>query len=217
MSDSLSPISKFPALYGIVDLGYVQPGQICAAADAMIRGGIRILQLRAKNHTPAEILRMAIDLHQVTSAAGVPLIVNDHIDIALQSGAEGVHVGQDDAPVTQVRALVGENFIVGKSTHSLAQAQKAAAEPVDYIGFGPLFTTPTKPGRPAIGLSDIRAARDTLPANFPIYCIGGIKRENLPEIIAAGARRAVIVSGILQAADIAACTADCITLLSRQN
>jgi thiamine-phosphate pyrophosphorylase len=180
----------------------------------MIDGGIRILQLRAKGHAPADILRMAIELHKVTSAANVPLIINDHVDIALESGAEGVHVGQDDTSIAQVRAQVGENFIVGKSTHSLAQAQQAATEPINYIGFGPLFVTATKPGRPAIGLQDIRAAHDTLPACFPIYCIGGIKKENLPEIIAAGAKRAVIVSGILQADDIAAYTADCIRVLS---
>ena len=180
----------------------------------MIDGGIRILQLRAKGHAPADILRMAIDLHTVTSAASIPLIINDHVDIALQSGAEGVHVGQDDTSIQEVRAQVGENFIVGKSTHSLAQARQAATESVDYIGFGPLFVTATKPGRPAIGLADIRVAHESLPADFPIYCIGGIKKENLPEIIAAGAKRAVIVSGILQAPDISSYTADCISLLS---
>ena len=201
-------------LYGIVDLGYVLPENICSAAQAMIDGGIGILQLRAKGHKPADILRMARELHPVTKAAGVPLIINDHVDIALESGAEGVHVGQDDTSVADVRARVGENFIVGKSTHILDQAKEAATEPVDYIGFGPLFVTPTKPGRPAIGLENIRPAHEALPDDFPIYCIGGIKKENLPTIIEAGAKRAVIVSGILQADDIAAYTAQCIGLLS---
>ena len=92
-------------------------------------------------------------------------------------------------------------MIIGKSTHSLAQATAAAADGADYIGFGPLFATPTKPGRPAIGLDDIRRVHELV--QIPIFCIGGIKLENLPTIIAAGARRVVIVSGLLQAPDIA--------------
>ena len=123
-------------------------------------------------------------------------------------GAQGAHVGQDDFSVADARwragrALAGEVTlpIIGKSTHSLAQAMAAETEGADYIGFGPLFATPTKPGRPAIGLDEIRKAHER--ARIPIFCIGGIKLENLEAVIAAGARRVVIVSGLLQAADLA--------------
>jgi len=124
-------------------------------------------------------------------------------------GADGAHVGQDDLAVDDARwragrALAGEVPlpIIGKSTHSIEQAVAAAEAGADYIGFGPLFPTPTKAGRPAIGLSDIARVHELV--KIPIFCIGGIKLANLPEVIAAGARRVVVVSGILQAPDITA-------------
>jgi len=192
---------KFPSLYGIIDTGYVAEGDLARVTAALLEGGIGILQFRAKGVEPSRVRDLAGALHALTRAAGVPLILNDYPGIAAEIGAEGVHVGQDDASVEAARALVGDAAIVGKSTHSLAQARAAAAERVDYIGFGPLFATPTKPGRPAIGTGDLRAVHGEL--NLPIYCIGGIKRDNLSAVLAAGARRVVIVSGLLQAPDIA--------------
>jgi thiamine-phosphate pyrophosphorylase len=127
------------------------------------------------------------------------LILNDFAEVAAAVGCEGVHVGQDDAGVAWVRAVVGPGKIVGKSTHSVAQAVAAHAEGADYIGFGPLHATPTKPGRPAIGLADIEEVHRLVP--IPIFCIGGIKQANLEEICSAGARRVVIVSEMLVAAD----------------
>ena len=105
----------------------------------------------------------------------------------------------DSMSVAEARAAAGRPVLIGKSTHSLLQARAALQEGADYIGFGPLFATPTKPGRPAIGLQDIAAVHEEV--SLPIFCIGGIKNENLPEVIAAGARRVVIVSGWLQAGD----------------
>jgi len=140
-------------------------------------------------------------LHEITTQAGLPLIINDHAKVAREVPVEGVHVGQDDLPLAQVREIAGPNCLVGKSTHSLMQAQRAAAEGADYIGFGPLFATPTKPDYQPIGLEEIRAVHSAV--QLPIFCIGGIKLENLPEVMAAGARRVVIVSGLLQAPDVA--------------
>jgi thiamine-phosphate pyrophosphorylase len=148
------------------------------------------------------IEELAHRLHAVSRPAGVPLIINDHPEIAAAVGCEGVHVGQDDAPIASARAVIGPGRIVGKSTHSLVQAEAAVAEGADYIGFGPLFPTPTKAGRPGIGLDDIAEVHRRV--SVPIFCIGGVKIENLPAIVRAGARRVVIVSGILQAAGIAA-------------
>jgi thiamine-phosphate pyrophosphorylase len=188
-------------LYGILDLGYVGPADALRVASAMLAGGVDIVQLRAKQHILSGITELAQELHRLTSAAGIPLVINDHAEIAREVGAEGVHVGQDDAAIADVRAIVGPNCFVGRSTHSLAQARQAAAEGADYIGFGPLFATPTKPDYQPIGLADIRAVHAEL--TLPIFCIGGIKLHNLPEVIAAGARRVVIVSELLRAPDVA--------------
>ncbi len=170
-------------------------------AAGMIAGGVDILQLRAKEREVEEITQLARELQRVAAAANVPLIINDHPEIAREVGAAGVHVGQDDLSISEVRSIVAPRTFVGRSTHSLAQARAAAAEGADYIGFGPLFATPTKPNYVPIGLGKIKAAHDAV--TLPIFCIGGIKLENLAEVIAVGARRVVIVSGLLQASDVA--------------
>ena len=167
----------------------------------MIEGGVDIVQLRAKNEPPAEIASVGTELHAITRNHGVPLVINDHPEVARQIGAEGVHVGQDDLTVAAARDAAGAHCFVGKSTHSVEQAVRAAEEGADYIGFGPLFATPTKPDYTPIGTSEIQAVHSGV--RVPIFCIGGIKLHNLPQVVAAGARRAVIVSGLLQAPDIA--------------
>lgn len=188
-------------LYGIIDLGYVKAGAISETAARMIAGGVDIIQLRAKKHDVSAVTKMAEQLHRITSTSKIPLVINDHPAIARDVGAEGVHVGQDDLSVEEAREIAGNNCTVGKSTHSLDQANRAVAEGADYIGFGPLFATPTKPEYVPIGLGDIAAVHAAL--EVPIFCIGGIKLDNLPQVIAAGAHRVVIVSGLLQAADVA--------------
>lgn len=188
-------------LYGIVDLGYVSAEAAPLAAEKLLEGGVDVLQLRAKNVPESVMARLAEEIHDLASPLGVPLILNDYPELLRDVPAEGAHVGQDDMSVAEARAAVGRPVIIGKSTHSLAQARAAAEEGADYIGFGPLFATPTKPGRPAIGLRDIAAVHEEV--DIPIFCIGGIKSKNLSEVIAAGARRVVVVSGWLQAEDIA--------------
>ena len=186
-------------LYGIIDLGYVEPAAVTAMAESLIAGGIDLLQLRAKNRPVEEVTRLAADLHRVTTAHNVPLIINDHPEVAAAVGAEGVHVGQDDLSIEQARKSAGPNCAVGKSTHSVDQAILAFYEGADYIGFGPIFQTPTKPDYVPVGLDDV--ARVHASVRIPIFCIGGIKLDNLPKVIEAGARRVVIVSGLLQASD----------------
>jgi thiamine-phosphate pyrophosphorylase len=196
-------------LYGILDTGYVAPEAMPQMAQLMISGGVDILQVRAKGCTALQVKAMLAAVRPISREAGIPLVVNDFPELA--PDADAVHVGQDDAPLAQIRAQHPELAILGKSTHSLSQAVAAAAEGADYIGFGPLFPTPTKAGRPSIGIQDIAAVHRQV--SIPIFCIGGIKRENLPEVIAAGARRIVVVSGILQAADVIGYTRDCLQLL----
>ena len=188
-------------LYGILDLSYVECSEAEAIAGQMVDGGVDLIQLRAKEYPSAEIAKIATAIHDVTSRRGVPLIINDHPEIARLVAAEGVHVGQDDLSIAEAREIAGPSCMVGKSTHSVDQAIRAFYEGADYIGFGPIFATPTKPDYPPIGLEEIRKVHEAV--HIPIFCIGGIKLDNLPEVIEAGARRVVIVSGLLQAKDIA--------------
>jgi thiamine-phosphate pyrophosphorylase len=187
-------------LYGIVDLNYVNAVNALRVTAAMIEGGVDLIQLRGKQKSPDELMDLAAELHQITSRSSIPLIVNDHAEIARRVPVEGVHVGQDDDPIAVAREKSGRNVTVGKSTHSLAQAIAAQSQGADYIGFGPIFATPTKPEYQPIGLADIK--RVHADVTLPIFCIGGIKIENLEQVITAGARRVVIVSGLLQAEDI---------------
>jgi thiamine-phosphate pyrophosphorylase len=198
-------------LYGILDLGYVAPARIHEVAQALIAGGVDVLQLRGKNVPVCDLTEMAGALHQITAASDVPLVVNDHPRVACEVAVEGVHVGQDDQAIAVVRETVGRPIWVGKSTHSVTQAIAAEREGADYIGFGPVYATPTKRDYAPIGVNDIDPVHRVL--NLPIFCIGGIKLHNLPNVIAAGAKRAVIVSGLLLADDIAEYTRSCRNLL----
>lgn len=188
-------------LYGIIDLGYVAIHDASRVLHEMLFGGVDIVQLRAKTQSLSEIAKLGRELHRTTSDAGLPLVINDHPEVARDIGAEGVHVGQDDMAVAEARRITGGQCFVGKSTHSVRQANAAEVEGADYIGFGPLFATPTKPDYTPVGLAEIREVHTQVP--LPIFCIGGIKLENLAQVIAAGAARVVIVSGLLQAPDIA--------------
>ena len=199
-------------LYGIVDLGYVDANESERVTKAMIDGGVDLIQLRAKRQTAAEIVDLAGKLHALTSAAGIPLIVNDHAEVAGQVPVEGVHVGQDDDSIAIAREKAGRKILVGRSTHSLEQAIAAQKEGADYIGFGPIFATPTKPDYKAIGFDQIKAAHEQV--RVPIFCIGGIKIDNLGEVLGAGGKRVAIVSGLLKAPDIAKYARACKALLN---
>lgn len=201
-------------LYGIVDLGYVGPDRVASVTTQLIDGGIDILQLRAKQRSKAEIVRFAEAMLPITRGAGVPLILNDHPDLLRDVDADGCHVGQEDLGVDAVRDLVQRSCIIGKSTHSLAEALAAEKEGADYIGFGPLFPTATKPDAKPIGLSDIRAVHQQV--RVPIFCIGGIKLDNLPGILLAGCKRVCIVSELLLASDVAKRTREVKSVLVSQ-
>ena len=212
MAHSPQPALREAQLYGILDLGYVSQESAPGLASRMLAGGVQILQLRAKNHETRRLLPLACELAKLCSKYQVPFILNDYPELVPESGADGAHVGQDDMPVADARKLAGEHAIIGKSTHSITQALAAQKEGPDYIGFGPLFATPTKPDYAPIGLHEIRSVHKLIIS--PIFCIGGIKRENLPEVIAAGAQRVVIVSGILQAQNPQAYCQDCRHILT---
>ncbi|MDA8969137.1 thiamine phosphate synthase [Akkermansiaceae bacterium] len=207
---TLSPEAR---LYGILDLGYVEIKDALAVAESLILGGASLLQLRAKGHDPDTLLDLAKELNVLCSKHHVPFIINDHVQLAKDCGAPGLHLGQDDGSLDEARAILGQHVLVGRSTHSVEQAQAALAEGADYIGFGPLFPTPTKKGRPSIGLENIAIVERTVGCAIPVFCIGGIKPANLPEVKASGAQRVVIVSHLLQAADITSETQSILTKL----
>jgi thiamine-phosphate pyrophosphorylase len=202
-------------LYGILDLGYVSVADAEDVAKSLMDGGVDLVQLRGKKHSVDKLVDLAARLHQITAAAGTPLIVNDHAEVAARVSLEGVHVGQDDESVSTVREKAGREIIVGKSTHSLEQAIAAERDGADCIGFGPIFATPTKPDYKPIGLKQIKPAHATV--QLPIFCIGGIKLENLGQLLAAGAKRVAIVSGLLKAPDIAKYARACKALLTPES
>ena len=191
-----------PRLYCILDLGYVPEENAETVTASLLAGGAHLLQLRAKGKDLATIERVARRLLPLCRAAGVPFILNDFPVLAAALDADGVHIGQDDGPLAAAREIVGPGKIIGRSTHSLDQASAALAEGFDCIGFGPLFPTPTKAGRPAIGLHEIAAMEREVGSKIPAFCIGGITRETLPQVLAAGARRVVIVSDLLTSSNV---------------
>ena len=202
-------------LYGILDLGYVRKSDATHAAEAMIKGGVDLIQLRGKDQSIDELVEVAAELHELTARSITPLIVNDHAEVASKVPVEGVHVGQDDDSIEIVRRKAGRPVVVGKSTHSLGQARAAQREGADYIGFGPIFATPTKPDYRPIGLKEIN--RVHLDVTVPIFSIGGIKIDNLEQVIAAGAYRVAIVSGLLKAPDIVEYARACRKLLTLES
>ena len=196
-------------LYGIIDLGYVEESNFTHVAEQMIEGGVDMIQLRGKGKSLDKLAGYAACLHEITARYSTPLIVNDHAEIASQLPVEGAHVGQDDDSVEVARRKAVRAVLIGKSTHSIEQALAAQREGADYIGFGPIFATPTKPDYRPIGLSDIRQVHAEI--SLPIFCIGGINIDNLQSVIGAGAKRVVMVSALLKAhsiVDYARCATD---------
>lgn len=193
-------------LYGILDSGYVAESDMMSVATSLLDGGAGILQLRAKNYDESEVLSLfdktLRDLPALCQSHGVPLIINDFPQIAVKIGADGVHIGQDDGSIEAVRLIVGNKMLIGRSTHSVNQALEAHRQGFDYIGFGPLFPTPTKKGRPGIGLENVEQIQKTVGDSIPMFCIGGVKPDNLELVLASGARRVVIVSALLQSTDV---------------
>jgi thiamine-phosphate pyrophosphorylase len=169
--------------------------------DAALAGGVDIVQLREKSLEAGPELAALEVIAEACARHGALLAVNDRADVALAAGADVLHLGQDDLPVPWARRIIGEDMVIGRSTHDHAQARVAAAEPgVDYFCTGPCWPTPTKPGRPAPGLELVRTTAEAAPER-PWFAIGGIDAARLPAVLAAGASRVVVVRAITEAAD----------------
>ncbi|MBF0338643.1 MAG: thiamine phosphate synthase [Nitrospirae bacterium] len=169
------------------------------AMDA-ISGGLKWLQFRDKEASRLQMFKTARLLRALTIANDVTLIINDYPDIALAVDADGVHLGQDDLPVEQVRRLMGDNKIIGVSTHSLDQALEAQRGGADYIGFGPIFATQTKDAGSPKGVDAIRELLAQI--KIPIVAIGGISEDSLGAVLDAGASAVAVASGILEQEDL---------------
>jgi thiamine-phosphate pyrophosphorylase len=170
-------------------------------ADAALAGGVDVIQLREKGmEARAELAALEV-LAEACARHGALLSVNDRADVALAAGADVLHLGQDDLPVPWARKILGDGVVIGRSTHDEAQSRAGAAEAgVDYFCTGPCWPTPTKPGRPAPGLDLVRATARARPTR-PWFAIGGIDEARLPEVLAAGASRVVVVRAITEAED----------------
>ena len=179
-------------------------GDLAEFADAALAGGVDVIQLRDKGAEPLEAKQELAALEVLADACARHdrlLAVNDRADVALAAGADVLHLGQDDLPVEWARRIVGDDVVLGRSSHSPEETLRAADEPgIDYFCVGPCWPTPTKPGRPAPGLDLVRTVTGRRPQR-PWFAIGGIDETTLDEVLAAGAQRIVVVRAITEAED----------------
>ncbi|MCS6889240.1 MAG: thiamine phosphate synthase [Chloroflexus sp.] len=191
------------SLYVVTDAGLARGRSHLAVIEAAIAGGATVVQYREKAASTRQMIAEAQALRELTRRAGVPLIVNDRLDVALAIDADGVHVGQDDMPAALARRLIGPDKILGVSAANLAEAMQAAQDGADYLGVGPIFATPTKPdAAPPIGMEGLRAICRQVA--LPIVAIGGINAANAVDAIRAGAHGVAVVSAVVAAEDVAA-------------
>jgi thiamine-phosphate pyrophosphorylase len=193
-------------LYTFVDTAYLHGRAPDAVARELCAGGSDIVQLRAKQSTVDEIRRMAESILPITRAAGIPLVINDHVAVASEVGAECCHLGQEDffeaghRAVSELRGP-GSGLHVGLSTHAPDQCERAVAAGADYVAIGPVYATGTKPHAQPVTPDYVRWAAGQI--TIPWFAIGGINLDTLDEVLAAGARRICVVSAILNASDVA--------------
>jgi thiamine-phosphate pyrophosphorylase len=186
---------RLPQVYPITDTqisGLSHAEQVAIFAER----GATVVQIREKRATAFEFYEQARAALAIAAERGVHLIINDRVDITLATGATGVHLGQDDLPPEAARRLLGEDAVIGYSTHSVAQALEAARMPIDYLAIGPVFTTSTKENPdPVVGLEGLRAVKAAI-GSLPLVAIGGIKPANTAEVLAAGADSVAMISGL---------------------
>ena len=188
-------------LYVVTDL-HSENSAVLKTIEMAYRGGTDIVQLRSKMLGDAALIRLGKKIRMVATKYRKLFFVNDRVDLAIATGADGIHLGQDDMPVSLARKVsksAGQKLWIGKSTHSLAQALAAVREGADYIGVGPVFLTPTKPRAIPVGLKFVRQACDKI--QIPWVAIGGIDLYNVKDVIASGATRIAVVRAIFNAKD----------------
>ena len=176
-----------------------EPDALVRLVGAVLLGGADVVQLRHKTLARGALLGLARRLAAMVHEAGRLFIVNDHLDIALQAGADGVHLGADDLPLTPARRVAGEGFLIGASANTPELARLAVAAGADYLGAGPAFATAVKPGKAVIGPHGVAAVAAAVAV--PVFAIGGIEAGNLDLLLAAGVHRACVIRGLAETAD----------------
>ena len=176
-----------------------KPPLLVHVVEQAIAGGADVIQLRDKTASDEELLKIASTLLSVTRPSRIPLIINDRVHVAKKSGADGVHLGQEDGSLKAAREILGEGAIIGRSTHSREQALEAVREGFDYIGVGPVFPTPTKPDYAPVGLELVQFAAKSI--SIPFVAIGGIDTSNAAKVVEAGAKTIAVVRAVMRAED----------------
>jgi len=185
----------------VADMEAARGKDLALIVTGAVEGGITLLQLRAKKLNSRPFLDLALKLRPLVRSAGIPLIINDRVDIALASGADGVHLGQNDMPLAAARKLLGEDAVIGISANTVEEARDAESEGADYIGLSPVYSTPSKTDTdPPIGL--VGVGRLTEAVSIPGIAIGGINRANAADIFLAGAAGIAVISAIMAAEDV---------------
>lgn len=186
-------------LYCIIDRAASGGRDVAELTQSAVRGGADVIQLRDKISSSVELIEDAKRCLAIARAASVPFIINDRVDVAKATASDGVHLGQDDVSVAFAREVLGEMSLIGVSTHNKEQATKALNDGADYIGCGPLYTTPTKPNYKEVGLELINLARVCFRGT--VVCIGGIQLNNIEQVVNAGGSCVAVVRAICAADD----------------
>lgn len=191
-------------LYAVTDRSWVSKQSLYEQVEDALKGGVTCVQLREKTLDEANFLKEAREIRQLCKRYGVPFLINDNLEVAIACGADGVHVGQDDLPVTEVRRRVGDGMIVGVSAHNVEEAKRAVAGGADYLGAGAVFGTTTKSNVTPLSHATLREICEAV--EIPVVAIGGITKDNVLQLRGAGVRGVAVVSAIFAAQDIqAAC------------
>jgi thiamine-phosphate pyrophosphorylase len=207
-------LKQLTGLYVIVDTQILGSRDTIDAARKAIRGGAKVIQLRDKQHTKGELLAIAQKLKDLCHKSNILFIVNDYLDIAIAAEADGLHIGQEDLPLSVVRKELPIDKIVGLSTTTLGRAQKAEAEGADYIAVGSIFSSPTKTSANVVGLKHLNQVRKKV--SIPIVAIGGINKDNVREVMAAGADSAAVISSVLAQKDIESATRQLVQAIEKK-
>ncbi len=193
-------------LYLLTPSDIIDPDVLIPMVIQAVRAGADIIQFRNKTAATRELIKAGRRLCKAVHEEGAIFLINDRVDVAIATGADGVHLGQEDLPPDWARRISGSiKKIIGVSTHSQEQAMQAAAEGVDYIGFGPIYPTQAKSGHPPIGTDSFPMLNETL--NIPYFAIGGIDLSNIEQVVKAGASRVALCSGVFGQKDVAGTTA----------
>lgn len=188
------------SLYLITDRKQAPGGDLYAAVEGALRGGVRAVQLREKDLPARELYELACRLKEITSRYGAKLLVNDRLDVALAAGADGVHLGESSLPLQRAREIVGDRLLIGVSCHGREGALAAQENGADFITFSPIYFTPSKaPYGEPVGTERLAEACRLL--RIPVFALGGIKKERVREVLDHGARGIALISAILAAAD----------------